>query len=59
MILGRKIRVRLSIGLEVGAITCRNVETLKNAFVELRNSICTYGASPETALRHPPAMRER
>ena len=58
MILGRNIRVRLSIGIEIGAITCRNVETLKSAFVELRNSICTYGASPATALKHPPAMQE-
>ena len=58
MILGRNIRVRLSIGIEIGAITCRNVETLKTAFVELRNSICTYGASPATALKHPPAMQE-
>ena len=58
MILGRNIRVRLSVGIEVGAITCRNVETLKSAFVELVNSICTYGASPLTPLKHPPAMRE-
>ena len=57
MILGRNIRLRLNIGVE-GVITCRNVETLKSAFVELPNSICTYGASPVTALKHPPAMQE-
>ena len=54
---GRNIRVRWNIGAE-GAITCRNVETLKSAFVELPNSICTYGFSPVTALKHPPAMQE-